>query len=206
MALIKLNNRGVKDATAFGSISSLGSLTLIQKQTASSSASISFTSGIDSTYKEYIFYFVNIHPSSDSAEFSFQADTGTNTNYNQTITSTFFKAQQRQDNVVKSVSYDSGADLGQSTSFQRLGFNIDASQGSDNFSGYLHIFNPSSSTFVKHFYSTNNYTYDGDGNEQYSFNTYIGGYFNTTTALTRFQFKMESGNIDAGDILLYGVN
>ena len=65
MALIKLNNRGVKDATAFGSISSLGELIFISKQTASSSATISFTSGIDSTYKEYIFYFVNIHPQTE---------------------------------------------------------------------------------------------------------------------------------------------
>ena len=204
MALIKLNNRGVKDATAFGSISSLGSLTLIQKQTASSSASISFTSGIDSTYKEYIFYFVNIHPSSDSAEFSFQADTGTNTNYNQTITSTFFKAQHRQDAVVSGLSYDTGADLAQSTNFQRLGFNLDNSN-EDSFSGTLTIFEPYSSTFVKHFISTNNYTYDGDANEQYSFNTFVAGYFNTTTALTRFRFKMESGNIDAGTFKLYGI-
>ena len=90
MSIVKLNNRGVKDATAFGSISSLGSLTLIQKQTASSSATISFTSGIDSTYKEYIFYFVNMHPASDTQRLTFQADTGTNTNYNQTITSTDF--------------------------------------------------------------------------------------------------------------------
>jgi hypothetical protein len=198
MALIKLNDRAVKDATEFGSITSLGEMKFISKATASSSASIEFTSGIDSTYKEYVFYFVNIHPSADSAEFGFQADTGTNTNYNQTITSTFFKAQHRQDDVVSGLAYDTGQDLAQSTSFQRLGFNIDASQASDNFSGYLHIFNPSSDTFVKHFISTNNYTYDGDGNEQYSFNTFVAGYFNTTTALTRFQFS--------GEIILFGIN
>ena len=183
-----------------------GAMTFISKSTASSSSTISFTSGIDSTYKEYVFIFNNIHPSADSAEFGFQADTGTNTNYNQTITSTFFKAQHRQDAVVSGVSYDTGQDLAQSTSFQRLGFNIDASQASDNFSGYLHLFNPSSSTFVKHFISTNNYTYDGDGDEQYSFNTFVAGYFNTTTAITRLQFKMESGNIDSGTITLYGIN
>ena len=86
MSIVKLNNRSVKDATAFGSISSLGELTFISKQTASSSATISFTSGIDSTYKEYIFYFVNIHPQTDVQRLTFQADTGTNTNYNQTKT------------------------------------------------------------------------------------------------------------------------
>jgi hypothetical protein len=82
MSIVKLNNRSVKDITQFGSISSLGSLTHIATQTASSSASLSFTSGIDSTYKEYIFYFVNIHPATDGAFFTFQSDTGTNTNYN----------------------------------------------------------------------------------------------------------------------------
>ena len=205
MSIVKLNNRGVRSATAFGSITVLGSMTFLSKQTASSSSTISFTSGIDSTYKEYLFTFKNIHPSADSAEFSLQADTGTNTSYNQTITSTFFKSQHRQDDVVATLAYDTGADLAQSTNFQRLGFNLDGSQASDNLSGYLHIFNPSSDTFVKHFMSNCNYTYDGDANEQYSFNTRAAGYFNTTTAITRFQFKMESGNIDAGDICLYGI-
>jgi len=206
MSIVKLNNRGVRSATAFGSITGLGSMTFLSKQTASSSATISFTSGIDSTYKEYLFTFKNIHPSADSAEFAFQGDTGTNTSYNQTITSTFFKAQHRQDAVVSGLAYDTGNDLAESTSFQRLGFNLDGSQASDNLSGYLHLFNPSSSTFVKHFLATCNYTYDGDGDEQYSFNTFVGGYFNTTTAITRLQFKFESGNIDAGDICLYGIN
>ena len=210
MALVKLNNRGVRSATAFGSITGLGSMTFIKKVTASSSSTISFVDGtsdvvLDNTYKEYLFTFKNIHPSADSAEFSFQGDTGTNTSYNQTITSSFFKAQHRQDAVVTGLAYDTGADLAQSTNFQRLAFNID-NGNEDNLSGYLHLFNPSSSTFVKHFLATCNYTYDGDGDEQYSFNTFVGGYFNTTTAITRLQFKFESGNIDAGDICLYGIN
>ena len=205
MSIVKLNNRGVRSATAFGSITGLGSMTFLSKQTASSSSTISFTSGIDSTYKEYLFTFNNIHPSADSAEFAFQGDTGTNTSYNQTITSSFFKAQHRQDAVVSGLAYDTGADQAQGTAFQRLGFNID-NGNEDNLSGYLHLFDPSSSTFAKHFLATCNYTYDGDGDEQYSFNTFVGGYFNTTTAITRLQFKFESGNIDAGDICLYGIN
>ena len=120
MSIVKLNNRGVKDATAFGSISSLGSLTLIQKQTASSSATISFTSGIDSTYKEYIFYFVNMHPASDTQRLTFQADTGTNTNYNQTITSTAFGAYHFENGSDQQLAYDTNDDLAQSTSFQPL--------------------------------------------------------------------------------------
>ena len=218
MALSKLNYNSLNvtptagktvgfnsDADGLEATLSGGAMTFISKSTASSSSTISFTSGIDSTYKEYVFIFKNIHPSADSAEFSFQADTGTNTSYNQTITSTFFNAQHRQDDVVTGLAYDTGADLGQSTNFQRLAFNID-NGNEDNLSGYLHVFNPSSSTFVKHFLSNCNYTYDGDANEQYSFNTFVGGYFNTTTAITRFQFKMESGNIDAGTITLYGIS
>ncbi len=201
MAIIKLNNRGVKDATAFGSISSLGSLTLIQKQTASSSATISFTSGIDSTYKEYIFYFVNIHPASDTQRLTFQADTGTNTNYNQTITSTAFGTYHYENGSDQSLSYDTNDDLAQSTSFQPL-CNTVGNDNDQSASGSLHIFNPSSSVFVKHWISN----FCISHNEDLVSTRHNAGYFNTTTALTRFQFKFASGNIDAGDILLFGLN
>ena len=201
MSIIKLNNRSVKDATVFGSISSLGELTFISKQTASSSATISFTSGIDSTYKEYIFYFVNMHPSTDAVSFQFQGDTGTNTNYNQTITSSYFRAWHRENDTGANLGYETSYDQAQGTSFQTLIGNV----GTDNdqsTSGYLHIFNPSSSVFVKHFISRMNYYGHDDG----SANDHIAGYFNITTALTRFQFKMSSGNIDSGDIILFGLN
>jgi len=187
-----------------------GSMTFIKKLTASSSATLSFvhgSGGVDfSTYKEYLFTFKNIHIQTDGAEgVGFQADTGTNTNYNQPITSTFFETLHRQDNVVTNLRYNTGSDQAQGTAFQRLAYNLDASQASDNFCGTLQLFNPSSDTFVKHFTGTFQYTYDGDGDEQYSFNTFVAGYFNQTTPLTRFQFKMESGNIDSGDICLYGI-
>ena len=201
MSIVKLNNRSVKDITAFGSISSLGSLTHIATQTASSSASISFTSGIDSTYKEYIFYFKDIHPATDGAFFTFQSDTGTNTNYNQTITSTVFQARHDEGDSDTSLAYNTGNDLAQSTSFHKLSNTI----GNDNdqsMSGFCHIFNPSSSTFVKHFISNIQHSQDAN----FSFNVYTAGYFNTTTAITRFQFKMSSGNIDSGQILLFGLN
>ena len=205
MALIKLNNRGVKDATAFGSITSLGELTFISKQTASSSASISFTSGIDSTYKEYIFYFVNIHPSAESV-FSFQADTGTNTNYNQTITSTSFRAYNREDDGERGLGYISAGDQAQGTGFQHLMESPQLGTNNDeNLNGYLHIFNPSSSVFVKHFIART-LSQNDDSQPAYVLDGYFAGYFNTTTALTRFQFKFASGNIDSGDILLFGLN
>ena len=201
MALIKLNNRSVKDATAFGSISSLGELTFISKQTASSSATISFTSGIDSTYKEYIFYFVNMHPATDTAFLSFNMSTDAGSNYNVTKTTTYFQVKHDEADSNTGLSYNTSYDLAQSTGFQ----NISSSIGNDNDecgSGYLHLFNPSSTTFVKHFISrTANYH---DSN--FIFDIYTAGYGNTTSAVDAIQFKMSSGNIDSGDIILFGLN
>jgi len=200
MSLIKLNNRAVKDIDAVGSIGT-GELKFISKQTASSSASISFTSGIDSTYKEYIFFFNNIHPASDTQRLTFQADTGTNTNYNQTMTTTVFRAYHDEADTATALQYRTGEDQAQGTSFQMITDAI-GNGNDESASGYLHIFNPSSDTFVKHFVSSSNtYLY-----ADYSVQVNTAGYFNNTTALTRFQFKMASGNIDSGDILLYGVN
>ena len=206
MALVKLNNRGVRSATTFGSISALGEMRFIKKQTASSSSTISFVDGtsdvvLDDTYKEYLFTFKDIHPETDNVNFSFQADTGTNTNYNQTITSTYFNAYHYEDDSQTSLGYETDKDLAQSTSFQMLGRRV----GNDNdqqISGTLKIFNPSSSVFVKHFMAIMNEAHYQDN----LFNNYIAGYFNTTTALTRFQFKMSSDEIDAGTISLYGIS
>ena len=115
-----LDSSGLVKAPAGG-----GAWNFIAKQTASADATIDFTSGIDSTYREYIFTFKNIHPSADSAEFGFQADTGTNTNYNQTITSSWFDAAHRQDDVVSGITYQTSHALAQSTSTQHLVFNMD---------------------------------------------------------------------------------
>jgi len=177
-----------------------GSLILLSTQTASASATIDFTSGIDSTYDSYIFKFYNIHPATDSTDFTFQADTGTNTNYNQTITSTLFGAFNNEAGTDAGLFYQSARDQAQGTSFQILDYNI-GNGADESASGYLQIFNPSSTTFVKHFISNvqilqaSNYIDDG----------YSAGYFNTTTPLTRFRFKMSSGNIDDGIIKMYGV-
>ena len=200
MSIVKLNNRSVKDITQFGSISSLGSLTHIATQTASSSASLSFTSGIDSTYKEYIFYFVNIHPANDNVNFEFNLSTDSGSNYNVTKTTTVFIAEHKENNNT-SFEYRIATDLAQSTSDQHLAYQI----GNDNdqcFSGNLKIFNPNSNTFVKHFISTgNNYTYNDA-----SINLFVAGYGNTTNAVDAIRFKMSSGNIDSGQILLFGLN
>jgi hypothetical protein len=201
MSLIKLNNRAVKDVTEFGSISSLGSLVHISTATASASASIEFTSGIDSTYKEYVFYFVNIHPATDDIIFTFQGSTDGGSNYNTTATTTFFRAGHNEADSDSFVRYETGHDEAQTTGF----IDIDASIGNDNdqhTSGFLHLYNPSNTTFVKHFIASNQSVSSSD----YSVNTYMAGYFNTTSAIDAIKFQMSSGNIDAGQILLFGVN
>ena len=201
MSIVKLNNRSVKDVTAFGSISSLGSLTHIATQTASSSASVSFTSGIDSTYKEYIFYFVNIHPATNNQEFTFQGSTNSGSSYGVTITSTFFQAYHAENGSATSLAYNANKDLAQSTFFQTIA-DTTGNGNDESASGFLHLFNPSSTTFVKHFISVDNHYYNGT----YSINDYASGYFNTTSAIDAIQFKMASGNIDSGQILLFGLN
>ena len=201
MALIKLNNRAVKDVTEFGSISSLGSLTHISTATASASASIEFTSGIDSTYKEYVFYFNNIHPATDSADFQFNMSTDSGSNYNVTKTTTFFRARHREDDAVTSLDYVTGNDLAQSTSFQII-INNAGNQNDESSSGTMTLFNPSSTTFVKHFMTDIN-TY---GQEDASYRRFVAGYGNTTSAIDAVKFQMSSGNIDSGEILLFGVS
>ena len=201
MAINLANNNSLANITALPSSISGGAMTLLATQTASGSANLSFTSGIDDTYDSYVFKFYNIHPATDSADFSFQADTGTNTNYNQTITSTSFRTYHKEDNSDANLSYDSSRDLAQSTSFQQIIPDVSNSNDSSG-SGTLQLFNPSSATFVKHFISNVNYHHPNVASKQ----QFVAGYFNITTAITRVQFKFLSGNIDSGVIKLYGIS
>ena len=177
----------------------VGSLILLETQTASSSGTLDFTSNIDSTYKEYIFKFYDMHPETDGVEFEFQSDTGTNTNYNQTITSATFSAYHTEADDSPAFSYAGGRDIAQGTTFQTLTHDVDNDNDS-SCSGTLHIFEPSSTTFAKHFFA-DVHVMNGDGSQR----CWTAGYFNTTTAITRFQVKMNSDAIDAGVIKLYGV-
>jgi len=201
MAIKVANNQSLTAITALPSAVSGGAMTLLETQTASSSATISFTSGIDDTYKEYIFKFYNIHPATDRAFLQFQVDTGTNTSYNQTITSTYFHTFHNEADTNTSLAYVASKDLAQGTGFQTISYNTGNANDECN-DGELHLFEPSSSTFVKHFYSRFA-TADDDG---FSDNPFAAGYINTTTAITRVQFKFSSGNIDAGTFKLYGVS
>ena len=204
MSINVCNDRSMASITSLPSGVSGSSLVLLETQTASSSSTISFTSNIDSTYKEYIFKCIDIHPGNDDVRFTFQADTGTNTNYNQTITSTNFAANHGEDGNNGALAYDSGEDQAQATAFHRLVGSV----GNDNdqcCAGILHIFDPSSTTFVKHFIANSQGMF-GPTSAPYSWNMYTSGYFNTTSAIDAIDFKFSSGNIDTGVIKLYGVS
>ena len=183
-----------------------GAMTFIKKLTASSSGTLSFVDGssdvvLDNTYKEYIFYFNNIHPSTDNADFTFNMSTDAGSNYNVTKTTTVATAQHSEAGSDSGFFYVTADALAQSTNFQIILGPI----GNDNdqsASGSLHLFNPSSTTFVKHFIAMGNSYYSGN----YSLNDYVAGYGNTTSAVDAVQFKMSSGNIDSGTITLYGIN
>ena len=206
MSIVKLNNNGVKNATAFGSITGLGNLILIKTQTVSSGvSSVSFVDGassvvLDNTYKEYIFYFNNIHPASASSfTFNLSADTGSN--YNVVKTTTAFQAEHAENDSGAQLEYRSSDDLAQSSNYQLIGDGI-GNENDNSLSGYLHLFDPSSTTFVKHFIVTSQQI---TGGSQHSKNSFVAGYGNTTSAIDAVDFKMSSGNIDAGTISLYGV-
>ena len=176
-----------------------GSLVLLSTQTASSSATLSFTSGIDSTYKEYGFKFISIHPASNNVKLHFNMSADSGSNYNVTKTTTFFRADHDEADSATALGYNASNDLAQSTNFQGLG-----DIGNDNdqtLSGTLHLFNPSSTTFVKHFISTTNACDHADESRNY----FVAGYGNTTSAIDAVQFKMSSGNMDSGTIKMYGV-
>jgi len=203
MAIRTANNQSLTAITSIPSAVTGGAMTLLATETASSSATIDFTSGIDSTYNEYVFKFYNIHPQTDDKHFTFQANASGGSGFNETITSSMFMANHNETNTTTQFGYETGYDQAQGTGFQALQSGGLIGNGNDEcLSGTLRLFNPSSTTFVKHFIGrTNQYSsYD------YSIDSFVAGYFNTTSAIDEIQFKMASGNIDAGTISLYGIN
>jgi len=207
MSIVTLNNRALRSATAVGTTTRLGNMIFIKKLTASSSSTLSFVDGtssvvLDNTYKEYIFTFKNIHPATDNANFVFNGSDDTSSHsYDITKTTTLFRSFNYENGSSAGVGYRTTQDLAQATGFQDLTDSI----GNDNDTaacGYLHLFNPSSTTFVKHFIAQTILPYQ----DELAWHGFVSGYFNTTAAITAIQFKMDSGNIDAGDICLYGIN
>ena len=199
MALNFANNNSLSAITTKPSGLSGGALNLISTQTASSSSTISFTSGIDDTYDSYVFKFINIHASS-AQDLSFQTSTNGGSSYGVTATTTNFRAYHAEDDSGATLEYTTGADLAQSTNFVLLNYGSVGTNNDDNCVGTLTLYNPSSTTFVKHFISNSNTSI------AYSIENFTAGYFNTTSAINAVQFKMSSGNIDSGVIKLYGVS
>jgi len=196
MAFIS-NGTTILDAGAFNV--NLGSLVLISEQTASSSASVSFTTGIDSTYPIYKFEFINIHPSSDGPLFRYIASTNGGSSYGVATTTTYFYAGHEESGASNFFTYET-RDEAQSTN--PIAFSD--TTGSDNdqsLSGEMFLYNPSSTTFVKHHMSRINTA----GNADQSNDVFVAGYFNTTSAVNAIKFTFASGNIDSGKIKLYGI-
>ena len=174
-------------------------MTLITTNTSSNAATSDFTSSIDSTYKLYIFKYYNVNPVTDSTDFTFQGNAAGASGYNETITSTSFLVHHDEADSSTGLSYLAGGDQAQGTGFQEL-LQECGNGGDENGAGELYLFNPSNTTYVKHFFGVgNSYTADNQ-----LFVSYTAGYFNTTTAIDDIQFKMSSGNMDAV-IKMYGV-
>ena len=201
MSIVVCNNNSLSAITSIPASITGGALNLISTQTASSSSTIDFTSGIDSTYKEYIFKFYDIHPATDNVDFKFNMSADGGSNYNVTKTSTGFYAYNFESGSGQGLDYEASYDLAQSTSFQFLAADV-GNANDESCVGTFHLFDPSNTTFVKHFiFVGNRYVAT-----PISANDYFAGYGNTTSAVNAVQFKFSSGNIDAGTIKLYGVS
>lgn len=195
-----VTNATIEDVTSFDNAADPATLILLSTQTASASATISFTTGLDSTFDEYIFKFINIHPASNNVQFQFNMSTDSGSNYNVTKTTTFFRALHSESDAFTSLNYETGMDLAQSTGFQNLTQSSSSDADHSN-NGSLTLFNPASTVFVKHFISELSDVQFDD----MAFRLFVAGYGNTSNAINAAQFKFSSGNIDDGIIKLYGV-
>jgi len=204
MALVKYNNNSLSAITAASSLPN-GAMTLIKEQTASSSSTISFVHGtsdvvLDGTYPIYVFKFINIHPSAH-IEFAFNASTDTGSNYNVAKTNTTTSAYHGE-NGASADYYYIDEDIAQGTGVARICGNTYTDNDS-SMSGQMFLFEPSSTTFAKHFITdTQRMDYSSVG---YTNRWLTAGYMNTTSAVDAIQFSMVSGNIDSGSIKLYGI-
>ena len=186
-------------------VSVAGDVVLLSTQTASDSASLDFTSGIDSTYGEYIFKFYNIIGATNNQDFRFQVNASGEADYDETMTTTFIHVVVNEDGDNESLAYNTSVDQAQGTAKQALMYEVSAAgtHADGGGAGELHLFNPSSTTYVKHFYSRCQ-TMNGDATP-YTHDDYCAGFIDTTAAITGVTFEMESGNITAGKIKMWGV-
>tara|TARA_R100000458_G_C8170431_1_gene171129 strand:+ start:148 stop:753 length:606 start_codon:yes stop_codon:yes gene_type:complete len=201
MAIKLANNQSMTSITSLPSAITTGAWTLISTTTASSSATVSITSGLDDTYSLYCFKYFNLHPATNAMDLVFNGSIDSGSNYNVTKTTTYFHARHDEGDTATQLTYLTGLDLAQGTGFQPLAKAV-GNGNDESCSGQLYLFDPSSTTFVKHFFGRAA-ALQGDDEAQ---DNYCAGYFNTTSAIDAIQFKYESGNTDAGVIKLYGIS
>ena len=201
MALNFANNNSLSSITALPASISGGGLNLISTQTASSSANLSFTSGIDSTYKEYVFKWINIHPATNNVEWTLNFRDGSSA-FDATKTTTSFLANHTEADGGASISYSTGLDLAQATGYISLNENTYGTDADASLCGEMFLFAPSSTTFIKHFIIRNTHMATNPGSRQ----DYSAGYCNVTAAIDGVDFKFSSGNIDSGVIKMYGLS
>jgi hypothetical protein len=203
MALIS-NGSTIFDAGAM-SAGFGGSMTFIKKLTASGSGTLNFVDGassvvLDNTYKEYLFTFNNIHPASSNSYFQFNMSTDSGSNYNVAKTTTWFQVYHAENGSFNGLGYNTSRDLAQGTGYQDISTTM-TTNNDLSLSGEMKLFNPSSTTFVKHFIIRANHMTDNPASND----AHCAGYGNTTSAVDAISFRMDTGNIDAGDICLYGI-
>ena len=203
-ALVKYNDQSISAITEIAT-SAKDSMVLIKTLTASTSATLDFVDGssdvvLDNTYPIYVFKFIAIHPGTDNQDFVFQGNVAGGSGYNETMTTTTFQPYHNEGDTDTALNYDTSDDQAQGTGYQQLLKNL-GTDNDQNSSGELWLFNPSSTTFVKHFMAVGNSYNHND----YTNQNFTAGYFNLTGAIDEIQFKMTSGNIDAGTIKLYGI-
>jgi hypothetical protein len=202
MSIVTYNNRSIRNISSVPGAAK--SLTHIKTLTASSSATLSFVNGsddvvLDSTYPIYLFKYINCHPATDEASFTVGFRDGS-TDYDATKTTTNFRAYQNEGGSAQSLGYSSSIDIAQGTGFQTINYGVD-NDADSACSGEMFLFNPSSTTFVKHFLQRGNTVQEASITRA----DHTAGYCNVPAAIDAVQFKFSSGNIDAGTIKLYGI-
>ena len=196
-----INDASVASISALSQVSSGDGITLISSQTGSGASQINFTTGIDSTYRTYMFKFINIKVSTDAADFGFLTSINGGSSYGVTTTNTTFRAFHYENDANAGVGYVDSFHLAQSTGLNKLSLN-QGNNSDDSYSGTLHLFSPSSTTYVKHFISCNSNSHDTT--TPLIVNNYLAGYVNSTSAVNAIQFKADSGTFD-GTIYMYGI-
>ena len=187
--------------TLYGVNSGFGSaMVLLNSTTCSNTVNVTYTLTNTYKYKEYVFEFINMHPATDNVHFQFQVNVDGGSGYDESIISTAFEAYHNEGNTVADVTYQAARDQSGGTAFQDI-LPFIGNENDQAASGELHLFNPSSTTYVKNFYHRG--VVYGEAN--FAQDDFIAGYFNVTAAITQIQFKMSSGNIDAGTIKMYGI-